>query len=86
MVIEDDIADQVKLSVEALEKSFKFAKQGKLDEAFFSSKTAFVSSGNYFRLNFKSNRDLIIFYLEKAFFDKSLLEKLYFPEDQRFPI
>ena len=23
---------------------------------------------------------------EKAFFDKSLLEKLYFPEDQRFAI
>jgi phosphatidylinositol glycan class S len=42
-------------------------RHGNLTDAFYSSKTAFVSS-------------------EKAFFDKSLLEKLYFPEDQRFAI
>ncbi|RNA16532.1 GPI transamidase component PIG-S-like [Brachionus plicatilis] len=67
MVIEDDIAEQIKTSVESIEQSLSLAKDGKIKEAFFKSKIGFLSS-------------------EKAFFDKSLLEKLYFPEDQRFAI
>jgi phosphatidylinositol glycan class S len=64
MVIEDDIAEKVKQSVDAIQKSLISLKEGNMTEAFHASKTAFVMS-------------------EKAFFDKSLLEKLYFPEDQR---
>ncbi|CAF0806895.1 unnamed protein product [Brachionus calyciflorus] len=67
MVIEDDIAEQVKIAVESVEKSLELGSDGRISEAFLNSKTAFISS-------------------ERAFFDKSLLEKLYFPEDQRFAI
>jgi hypothetical protein len=56
---------KVKESVDSIQQSLMSLKQGNLTDAFYSSKTAFVSS-------------------EKAFFDKSLLEKLYFPEDQRY--
>ncbi len=90
MVIEDEIAEKVwtlfllnssektlhnsqmihlkvKQSVDSIQQSIISLRHGNLTDAFYSSKTAFVSS-------------------EKAFFDKSLLEKLYFPEDQRFAI
>lgn len=67
MVIEDDIAREIIHSLESVKKCLDLASDGRIVEAFFASKSAFVSS-------------------EKAFFDPSLLEKLYFPEDQTFAI
>lgn len=39
---------EVHLSVFSVKKSLVLAQQGKIDEAFLFSKTAFVSSGIYF--------------------------------------
>ncbi len=60
-----------------------------MDLAFNASRIAFISSG-LFVLNFQFLVSFISKDIksikEKAFFDPSLLEKLYFPEDQRFAV
>jgi GPI-anchor transamidase subunit S len=65
MVIEDNVAGEIKKSVECIQDTLKYLENGHLLSAFYSSRTAFRSS-------------------EVAFFDPSLLEMLYFPEDQRY--
>ncbi|XP_078598333.1 GPI-anchor transamidase component PIGS-like [Branchiostoma floridae x Branchiostoma japonicum] len=67
IVINDDIARQVYLAVDAIRKAQLLLATGELTAAFQASKEAILSS-------------------EKAFFDPSLLELLYFPEDQKFAI
>ncbi|XP_035690122.1 GPI transamidase component PIG-S-like [Branchiostoma floridae] len=67
IVINDDIAWQVYLAVDAIRKAQLLLATGELTAAFQASKEAILSS-------------------EKAFFDPSLLELLYFPEDQKFAI
>lgn len=76
---------KVYMSIEAVQKCLEFLENGNIEKAFFESKTAFLTSGN-----FMSYKILLIClyifsfnFLEKAFFDKSLLGQLYFPEDQR---
>lgn len=67
IVINDDIGKEVELAVQSVKDSDKLLKEGKLEDAFLSSRTAIVAS-------------------ETAFFHPSLLELLYFPEDQKFAI
>ncbi|CAH1233783.1 PIGS [Branchiostoma lanceolatum] len=67
IVINDDIARQVYLAVDAIRKAQRLLAAGDISAAFQASKEAILSS-------------------EKAFFDPSLLELLYFPEDQKFAI
>ncbi|XP_019641081.1 PREDICTED: GPI transamidase component PIG-S-like [Branchiostoma belcheri] len=67
IVINDDIARQVYLAVDAIREAQHHLGAGELTAAFQASKAAILSS-------------------EKAFFDPSLLELLYFPEDQKFAI
>ncbi|KAI8513114.1 hypothetical protein Bbelb_097530 [Branchiostoma belcheri] len=67
IVINDDIARQVYLAVDAIREAQRLLGAGELTAAFQASKAAILSS-------------------EKAFFDPSLLELLYFPEDQKFAI
>ena len=88
MVIEDKIAAQVEISVNSIENCIRLLSEGNIEKAFFESRNAFSTSGNinkYFLL-FELEKNLNCFEKEKAFFDQSLLEKLYFPEDQRFAI
>ncbi|XP_067927814.1 GPI transamidase component PIG-S-like [Watersipora subatra] len=67
MIINDNISEQVKDSVAAVQQSHRLLTRGAIHEAFLASKEALISA-------------------EKAFFDPSLLELLYFPEDQKFAI
>lgn len=67
IVINDDIAAQVVLTVESIEHGRQLLADGQLREAFLVARQARDAS-------------------EKAFFDPSLLELLYFPEDQKFAI
>lgn len=67
IVINDDIAAQVVLAVESIERGRQLLANGQLREAFLVARQARDAS-------------------EKAFFDPSLLELLYFPEDQKFAI
>lgn len=67
IVINDDIGKEVELAVQSVRDSDKLLKEGRLEEAFLSSRSAIVAS-------------------ETAFFHPSLLELLYFPEDQKFAI
>jgi phosphatidylinositol glycan class S len=67
MVIEENVAKEIIVCVEQVEKSMLLAKEGRIEQAFQASRQAFVSS-------------------EKAFFDASILEQLYFPEDQKFAV
>jgi hypothetical protein len=48
MVIVDEIAEKVQLSVDSVQQSIRLLNEGNLTESFFRSKTAFVSSGNSF--------------------------------------
>lgn len=65
MVIEDHVAQQVRLSVESVAKSMRLAKEGNLEEAFKESKMAFISSGkSLFDCTFVYYRVIaLIFYL-----------------------
>ena len=67
IVINDQIANEIYSSVNAIVLAKKLASQGNLTDALRQSKIAFNAS-------------------ETAFFDPTLLELLYFPEDQKFAI
>jgi hypothetical protein len=45
MVIKDEIADHIEQSVNSIKKALVFLNEGKIERAFFESKTAFSSSG-----------------------------------------
>ncbi|KAH3789016.1 GPI transamidase component PIG-S-like isoform X2 [Dreissena polymorpha] len=67
IVIKDDIGNEVKTAVAAMQLALDLLRDGDLKAAYLESRRAVTAS-------------------EKAFFDPSLLELLYFPEDQKFAI
>ncbi|XP_052771493.1 GPI transamidase component PIG-S-like [Mya arenaria] len=67
IVINDNIGEEVKTAVLAMQEALEDLQQGNLELAYLKSRNAIRAS-------------------EKAFFDPSLLELLYFPEDQKFAI
>ena len=67
IVISDQVGEQVASAVEAVEKSAKMARKGRLLEGFHQAEQALQLA-------------------EAAFFDKSLLALLYFPDDQKYAI
>ena len=55
MVIKDEIAGHIELSVNSIKKALLFLNEGKIEHAFFESKIAFSSSGKISVLSLISN-------------------------------